>query len=198
MNTRLAVIIFGFILASQAEAKGLRLGVPDYGGSGCPAGSASTVLSPEEDTLSILFDSYVSEAGGTTGRRVDRKSCAIGIPVEVPQGFSVAVFQVDYRGANIIPPGGMNRFNVEYFWAGVRGPTISRAFTGPTNGDFTLTDSLLATTLVWTPCGQSVTLRINSSMMAQTNRNNDQTMGIVDSADVSSGLIYHLQWRQCY
>ena len=184
-------------LTVQAQATGLRLGVPEYGGTGCPAGSASAVLSPQEDTVSILFDNYVAEAGGTTGRRVDRKSCAIGIPVEVPQGYSVAVFAVDYRGANVIPPGGMNRFNAEYFWAGVRGPTISRVFTGPSNKDFTLTDNLIATTLVWAPCGQSVTLRINSSMMAQTNRNYDQAMGIVDSADVSSGLIYHIQWRRC-
>ena len=197
MGTRLFAVVISFLIAGQAHATGLRLGNPEYGGTGCPAGSASAVLSPSEDTVSILFDNYVAEAGGQTGRRFDRKACAIGVPVQVPQGFSVAVFAVDYRGANIIPAGGMNRFNAEYFWAGVRGPTISRTFTGPSNQDFTVTDNLIATTLVWAPCGQSVTLRINSSMMTQTNRNNEQAMGIVDSADVSSGLIYHLQWRRC-
>lgn len=197
MGTRLISVMLGLFIAGQAQAAGLRLGTPEYGGTGCPAGSASAVLSPNEDTVSILFDNYVAEAGGQTGRRFDRKSCAIGIPVQVPQGFSVAVFAVDYRGANIVPSGGMNRFNAEYFWAGVRGPTISRTFSGPTNQDFTLTDNLVATTLVWAPCGQSVTLRINSSMMAQTNRYNEQAMGIVDSADVSSGLVYHIQWRRC-
>ena len=197
MKTGLFTLILGFLIASQAQAKGLRLGSPEYGGTGCPAGSASAVLSPAEDTLSILFDSYVAEAGGETGRRFDRKSCAIGIPVHVPQGYSVAVFGVDYRGANIIPAGGMNRFNVEYFWAGVRGPSISRTFTGPSNKDFTLTDNLIASTLVWAPCGKSVTLRINSSMMTQSNRYGDQAMGIVDTTDISSGLVYHLQWRRC-
>ncbi len=197
MGTRLLAVMFGFLMVAQAHATGLRLGTPEYGGTGCPAGTASAVLSPNEDTVSILFDNYVAEAGGQTGRRYDRKSCALGIPVHVPQGYSVAVFAVDYRGANIIPAGGMNRFNAEYFWAGVRGPTISRTFTGPSNRDFTLTDNLVASTLVWAPCGQSVTLRINSSMMTQSNRYNEQAMGIVDSADVSSGLIYHIQWRRC-
>ena len=197
VRTRLLTLVLSCLIVGQAQATGLRLGLPEYGGSGCPAGTASAILSPAEDTVSVLFDSYIAEAGGETGRRVDRKSCAIGIPVQVPQGYSVAIFAVDYRGANIIPRGGMNRFNVEYFWAGVRGPTISRTFTGPTNKDFTVTDNLIASTLIWAPCGQSVTLRINSSMMSQSNRYNEQSMGIVDSADVSSGLIYHIQWRRC-
>ena len=113
MGTRLFSVMLGLFIAGQVQAAGLRLGTPEYGGTGCPAGSASAVLSPNEDTVSILFDNYVAEAGGQTGRRFDRKSCAIGIPVQVPQGYSVAVFAVDYRGANIVPSGGMNRFNAE-------------------------------------------------------------------------------------
>lgn len=194
------VLVFATLLLSLgAEAQGLRLGQPGYGGTGCPAGSASVTLSPDEQAISLLFDSYVAEAGRTTGRTVDRKSCNITIPVSVPQGYSVAVFQVDYRGYNFLPGGGARaRFDVEYFWAGSRGPRVSRTFMGPMNDNYTLTDNLVAQTLVWTPCGASVNLRINSSMMAQSNSRMDQTIATVDSADVSSGLIYHIQWRRCY
>lgn len=181
-----------------AHAEGLRLGEVSYGGTGCPGGSASVSLSPDETAVSILFDNYLIEAGGSTAKRFDRKSCNITIPVHVPQGYSVALFQVDYRGFNMIPRGGMSRFDAEYFWAGSRGPRISRTFMGPVGDNFTLTDELIASTLVWTPCGASVNLRTNTSMLVRTNSAQDQAMSTVDSADISSGLIYHLQWKRCY
>ena len=185
------------MMSVSAMAAGLELGVPAYGGTGCPAGTASVSVSPAQDAVSILFDQYVAEAGRTTGRRIDRKSCNVTVPVRVPQGYSVAILTVDYRGYNAIPQGGYSRFDAEYFWAGSQGPRISRIFNGPTNDIYSITDQLIATTLVWTPCGASVNLRINSSMMAQANSRMDQTMATVDSADISAGLVYHLQWRRC-
>lgn len=184
-------------ISLQSEAQGLKIGVPAYGGTGCPSGTASITLSPDESAVSILFDHFVAEAGGMTGKRIDRKSCNLSIPVQVPQGYSVSVFSVDYRGYNDVPRGAMTRFDAEYFWAGARGPRISRIFSGPMSDVYTVTDNLIAETLVWTPCGASVNLRVNAAMLAQSNTRMDQTMGTVDSADISSGLIYHIQWRRC-
>jgi hypothetical protein len=183
---------------AQAQApQGLALGLPAYGGSGCPAGSASVTLAPDQKSLSILFDSYITEAGGVTRRRLDRKSCNIAIPVQVPQGYSVSVFQVDYRGFNSLPRGARSVFNVEYFFAGSQGPRQTKTFSGPTDQNYQLSDLLSASALVWTPCGASTNLRINSSMMVQTTPSLQQAMATVDSADVSAGLVYHISWRQC-
>lgn len=197
MYSKLAAAAVIVLMGAQAGAQNLQLGTPAYGGTGCPAGTASVSVSPSNDAVSILFDQYVAEAGRTTARRIDRKSCNITIPVFVPSGYSVAVFAVDYRGYNAVPSGAYSRFDAEYFWAGSRGPRISRVFNGPINDIYSLTDNLIATTLVWSPCGASVNLRINSSMMAQSNSRMDQTMSTVDSADITSGLIYHLQFRRC-
>lgn len=194
---RLSIWSALWLMSANAMAGGLELGAPSYGGTGCPAGSASVSVSPDQSAVSVLFDQFLAEAGRTTGRRIDRKSCNLSIPVRVPQGYSVAVFQIDYRGFNAVPRGGYNRFDSEYFWAGARGPRISRTFAGPLNDNFTVTDDLLATALVWTPCGASTNLRVNASMMAQSNSYMDQTIGMVDSADISSALIYHIQWRRC-
>lgn len=196
MKSKLLIALVGVMSAMSLKAHAnISLGEPAYGGTGCPAGTASVTLSPDKTALSILFDSYVAEAGN--GRRVDRKSCNISVPVQVPQGYSVAIFQVDYRGFNSIPRGGMSRFNAEYFWAGARGPSVSRTFTGPVSDVYTVSDGLIASALVWSPCGASVNLRVNTSMMAQTNARQEQTMATVDSADFTSGLIYHVQWRRC-
>lgn len=180
-----------------ASAQTLQLGIPAYGGTGCPAGSASVTLSPDQSSLSILFDSYVVQAGTDTGKRIDRKSCNVAIPVTVPQGYSVAVFQVDYRGFNALPVGGRAQFNVEYFLAGRRGPGYAKNWYGPLTDNYTLTDTLLAEAVVWSACGAQVTLRSNSSFLTMTNNRNEQAMGTVDSADVTAGLIYHLAWRRC-
>ncbi len=196
-----SLFFLGFFIAGGLSAQaqsGLRLGQPAYGGTGCPGGSASVTLSPDESALSILFDSYVAEAGFSAKKTVDRKSCNISIPVQVPSGYSVAIFQVDYRGFNLIPAAGAyTRLDTEYFWAGSRGPRFARVYSGPMSDNYTQSDGLVAQTLVWTPCGASVNLRVNSSIMAQTNRRQDQTMITVDSADLTSGLIYHLQFRRC-
>lgn len=194
---KLSAMLVTLALSASAFADDIYLGEPGYAGTGCPAGSASVTLSPDSKQLSILFDQYLLEAGGITGRRNDRKSCNIAIPVHVPQGFSVSIFAIDYRGYNLIPQGGQSRFQVEYFFAGQRGPSAQRIFSGPTDSDFTFTNNLQATALVWSACGADVNLRVNSSMTLQTNNRGDQAMSSVDSMDISSGIVYHLQWKRC-
>jgi hypothetical protein len=184
--------------SASAQAQSLELGYPSYGGTGCPAGSASAVLSPDNSTLSILFDQYTVEAGGVTGRSIDRKSCNLAIPVRVPSGYSISLVAVDYRGYAAIPHGGRGNMQAEYFFAGVRGPRSVKNFNGGYNNVYTLTDNLVASAMVWSPCGADTTLRVNTSLMAQTNSSFQQALATVDSVDVSSGIVYHVQWRQCF
>ena len=199
MTNLLLAAVTALLVSEAAMAQsGIRLGTPSYGGSGCPAGTASVTLSPSEDAISILFDAFSASAGSGTGKRVDRKSCNLSIPVTIPQGYSVSVIQTDYRGFNYVPSSGAyTRLNTEYFWAGIRGPMFSKLFTGPQNKDFTTSNGIIAESLVWTPCGASINMRVNSSIMAQSNNRMDQTDIMIDSADITAGLVYHLQWRRC-
>lgn len=190
----LFVLLFAFVSAS---ANGLRLGQPGYGGNGCPGGSVSATLSPDQKTLSILFDQYISEAGGSTGRSIDRKSCNLAIPVQVPQGMTVSLFKIDYRGFASIPPGGQGRFNVEYFFAGSKGPVLQEVFNSGYESDYLITDKLVGQSTVWAPCGQQVNLRVNTSMMVRNRNREREALMTVDSADIRSGIIYHLQWKSC-
>jgi hypothetical protein len=183
-------------VASSSYADDISLGYPGYGGTGCPQGSASVTLSPDQKSLSILFDSFVAEAG-STGVRLGRKNCNIAIPVHIPQGYSVSIIGVDYRGYVAVPRGGNARLNTEYFFAGQMGPRFQESFPGGYNDDYTISHSLEATGLVWSACGTSVNLRVNTAMTVQSNARLDATMATVDSADFNAGLIYHLQWRRC-
>lgn len=183
-------------ISGAAQAEDITLGEPGYGGTGCPGGSVSATLSPDQTSLSLLFDGYIVEAGGDTGKKFDRKSCNIAIPVNVPQGISVSIISIDYRGYNNFPAGADSQFNVEYFFAGARGPTFTKKFVGPKDEDYLIQNQLTAQTVVWSKCGADVNLRTNSSIRVNT-KNNQQALATVDSQDVSAAIVYQLQWKQC-
>lgn len=183
-------------LTSFAHADDIALGQPGYGGTGCPGGSVSATLSPDSKSLSILFDQYQVEAGGDTGKSFDRKSCNIAIPVHVPQGLSVSILAIDYRGYNNVPTGGSTDFNVEYFFAGSRGPVFKKTFRGPIDEDYTIHNELTAQAMVFSQCGVDVNLRTNSSIRVAT-KANKQALATVDSEDVNAAIVYQLQWKKC-
>ena len=191
-----AVALSTLAAAVPASADDISLGIPGYGGSGCPGGSVSTTLSPDGKSLSLIFDEYTVSAGGSTGRSFDRKTCNVAIPVHVPSGYSIAVLSVDYRGFNQLPPRAMSQFNVEYFFAGSRGPAFRRSFYGALQSDFFINNLLGVESWVWSPCGAAVNLRTNSSMRLNT-FNNAEAMASVDSQDVNAAIVYRLQMRRC-
>jgi hypothetical protein len=194
--------LFGLLVAivcaigTQAKAQTLELGYPTYGGNGCPQGSASVNLDPGAQTLSILFDQYQVEAG-VDGRRLDRKSCNLRVPIRIPQGWSFSIIGVDYRGFLSLPVGGRAQLSAEYFFSGMRGPRRSSNFYGSQNQDYLVSDKIGIEALVWSPCGAEVQMSANTAMLVQTNARFEQALATVDSVDISAGLIYHLQWRRC-
>ena len=198
VKTILKSALVASVLTSSFAFDDIQLGEPGYGGTGCPAGTASTTLSPDNKSLSIIFDDFMVEAGDSVGKRMNRKSCSIAIPVHVPQGMSVSVVDVDYRGYVSVPRGGMARFSAEYFFAGQRGPRFTKNFRGEFDDDYFFENTLGLYGMVWSPCGADVNLRVNASMLAKSNRYYDDALATVDSADFSAGLVYHLQWKRCY
>ncbi len=188
----LTLAALGF--AGHAQAASVSLGQPSYGGSGCPAGSASASVSPDGSALSILFDSYAVEAGGSNPR-VARKSCNLSIPVKVPNGMSVSLISADYRGFADLPAGTEARLDTEYFFGGSRGPAYSQKFNGRFSNTYLKRHQMAAVANVWSACGADVNLRVNSGMTVRSN--GEAALATVDSADFNAGIQYHLQYRSC-
>lgn len=192
-----SILLFSaMMLGAPAFAADISLGEPGYGGTGCPAGTVSVTLSPDAKSLSLLFDQYQVAVGGDTGKSFNRKSCNIAIPVHVPQGLSVSVMKIDFRGFNHLPQSATSQFNVEYFFAGTRGPAFQKIFRGPLDDDYLINNELTVQAIVWSGCGADVNLRTNSSMRVQTVANRE-AMASIDSEDIKAGIIYQLQWRSC-
>ena len=141
MKKLLSIFVFMSLITTVTHADDIYLGEAGYGGSGCPSGSASVTLSPDNKALSILFDEYMVEAGGHE-RKIARKSCNIAIPVHVPQGFSVSIIEADYRGYVSLPSRAQARFSAEYFFAGKRGPKYRKSFRGYTDDEYEINNTL--------------------------------------------------------
>ncbi len=157
-----------------------------YGGNGCPDRSASVTVSPDGQELSILFDKFTAQGNVSAETR---KNCNLSIPIKVPQGFQISIYDADYRG--YVAPRTTGNLRAEYFFAGTRGPVFSRTFNGETN--YNVRDSLVTVANVWSRCGDSVNMRVNASMTAR-----GAGMATVDSFDLANrGLVYHVKYRTC-
>ncbi len=192
------VVATAIVMASLAANAQISLGQPAYGGTGCPAGSASASLTDDGSVLSVLFDSFVAEAGNTTNRRIDRKNCSLRIPINVGQGYQVALLAFDYRGYYALPFGAQAQFDASYAYVGQPTPVrFSKTFQAGTQSNYSFKNELISTTLTWSPCGRQVMLESNVAVRAISNNANQQTMLTVDSVDVTAGLLYKVQWRRC-
>ncbi|TXH77372.1 MAG: DUF4360 domain-containing protein [Thiothrix sp.] len=154
---------------------------PAIAGSGCPAGTTDYAITPDGQTLTILFDAYSADPGNLT--------CNIAVPVHVPNGFQVSLMTADYRGF----VQGQAELKRSYFFAGDTGPALSTPLSSSSGKEYTQRDNLLTMSETLARCGQDVNLRINSRIRTL---NNNSSIS-VDSLDLNNGMIFHLQYRQC-
>ncbi len=189
---------------SDSEAvPGLMMHQPSYSGTGCPSGSANAVLSPDGKTLSVLFDSYVAEAGSHIGITRDAKGCQINIPFSVPAGYAVQVVKMDYRGFTALPAGARSTFGAGFRFLEINGRTTAarrvlraNVMVGPKTENFTLTS--LVPRAEFSPCGQNFVLGAESHLNVQSNRAGEQSLSTVDSLDaVQTPVKYSLRWIRC-
>jgi hypothetical protein len=199
------IFLFAIVLllsSNELWARGLKLGQPNYQGSGCPGGSVSLIVSPDESAVSVLFSSFVVEAGGETNKRLDDKTCNIAVPIEVPAGYSLSVATVDYRGYVFSPRQSIfNNMSVNYNWFGHPGRHYENKFPGPINENFTISQQIVSHMRQWSKCGQKGNLAITANLKTRTNPQNDSTILALDSLDgtgSASGLRFHVQWQPCH
>lgn len=169
-----------------------------YAGNGCPAGSADVVISPDKQSVSVLFDEYIAEAGGPGQRTFDRKKCDVAFGLKIPSGLSVSMIDADYRGFTDLPRGAQATFTRDYFFAGSQGPSLSSRWNGSRSNDFLIKDRLGVLANVWSACGADVILRSKTAATVRTQRGND-AMVMVDSIDLRAKTVfrYNFAYRPC-
>ena len=89
-----------------------------FAGSGCPAGSVSGQLSTDLTTLTLLYASFVAQAGNGIEPSNYRRNCQLNVKLKYPQGWQFSVFKADYRGYAQIPAGDTGTCKATYYFSG--------------------------------------------------------------------------------
>ena len=171
-------------------------------GNGCPEGTAHATLSPDNASLSILFDEFKSAAGGTNPTR-DRAKCTVRAKLAFANRYQVQVAKVDVRGFNALEESTAARvrlrtgFELE-FW-GWRIPiaqfTSQKIFQGPVTDSFDLSSE--AAMPRWTPCTHNVTL-VMETQLDTVSLTGNAVETTIDSLDtVTAPMSAAIKFRKC-
>jgi hypothetical protein len=182
-----AAVARGLAMAGEDEPPDIEIIEAEIGGSGCPEGTARAVLSDDKRTLSIIFDEYMAEDS-------EYAHCNIAVSLSVPEGITLALVDVDYRGYASVPDesGHKAQFRTEYFFAGDMGPVRVHKFYRDYDANFMISHDIKGK--VWAPCGAEVIARANTSIRTW----GSGTMLSIDTADVTTdGITFDLDWDEC-
>jgi len=87
-----------------------------FAGSGCPAGSVAGQLSSDLTTITLLYDSFVAQAGANTKAADMRKNCQLNVKLQYPSGWQFSVFKADYRGYAALQKGDSGTCKATYYF----------------------------------------------------------------------------------
>ncbi len=190
-----SLIILSMTVVQLAQAQ-IQAGQPSYAGTGCTAGHARIDLSSNQSILSVTFEKFEALAGGSTGRRIDRKACAIRIPFKVVAGYQVSLQATDYRTLISLPNDGQAVLDASYYFVGSAEATLSKTFDGPHKKIYRAKSELKNIAGVASECGkENVVFGINISERAVAGLSMQKTQAKLTSAQPV--LTYKMNVTKC-
>ena len=183
--------------SEKPELPGISLGKPGHGGNGCPTGSAYTHLNKEQTQFNIYSDELLVKAGGETGRRISRKSCNLAFPIHVPQGISIALGPVKFKGFVDLKGKSLAKFSSSYFIAGMKGSRFSKTFKAPYSDDFTIEEKSSLYGQTWSRCGADVNLRVNTVLIVRAMSEKGAGLIGLETFQVGGPSSAIIRWKRC-
>lgn len=168
-------------------------------GSGCPAGSVASNVSPDREAFTLLFDSYIAETGPGVPFANQRRNCQLNISFECPAGWSFAIVELDTRGyVSLDPAISGEQKTTFYFQGSANQGSVSRTFYGPLDYDYNVRDEVAVTSRQWGRCGAAArSLNINTQVRLNSTANRfGRGVMTVDSIDGSLTQMYRLVWQR--
>jgi hypothetical protein len=101
-----------------APPSGVTIKGISYAGSGCAAGTVAGALSSDLTTITLLYGSFIAQAGPGLPPTDARSNCQLNVQLELPQGWQFSVFKADYRGYAFIEAGDSGVVKATYYFSG--------------------------------------------------------------------------------
>lgn len=175
--------------------------VATVNGSGCPAGTAAVAVAPDNTAFTVTYSSYTAQVGVGSVPTDFRKNCQLNLRVHVPQGFTYAIAEADYRGFAHLETGATAMERANYYFQG-NAPTsyVNHNFSGAFEDDWQETDLTDVAQLVFAPCGEERNFNINTELRVSAGTSDPKkttSFITMDSTDGSITTTYHFAWKQC-
>ena len=170
-----------------------------YAGSGCKAGSVAVSNSKDFTVFTLRFDSYVTSIGPGTQFTDRRKNCNLNVKLHYPKGYQYTLYQADYTGTANLEKG-VSATQESQYWFARETPraTLRAKWSGPFSDNYNFRDTLVHDAWVWSPCGASTTLNINTQLNLD-NTGYPQASGYIapNGIDPNVKTLYGISWRKC-
>jgi len=167
-----------------------------YGGTGCPQGTATPIISDDGEAFTVIFDNYIATLGPYVPITENRKFCQLDVELDVPQGLSFALGALTYRGFATIDKKVEAKIKTTYYLMGdsaqiTRNHEIPRwnfdNYRDDFSGDFQTTDYVPA--LIWSPCGKDVNVELKSALQLAKLRGADRDAEGFVGQDTTDGQL---------
>ena len=178
------------------KARGLATEVTE---ANCGGGSYSVQNSPDGTSISVLFDNFTA-SGAQAMAGSAHTNCVVQIPLNLPAGYSLGVFRMDYRGFAHLDVGQSALLSVDY---GVgrqgRGRNFHRGVRGGYDGDFTFSENLGAGLMKRAGCGEAAALNMTASLDLRSNGGSQEALVTLDSVDGAArgGVVFRVDLKKC-
>ncbi len=202
-----SLLLIGAVLALSTQALAQKVAIRGVRlvGSGCNGAASSALVTPDGQTLSVLFDNYIVEIGhGSSNPQANtlQKDCRVLIDVDVQAGVQYALQQTDYRGFAAMPASawGLHRFTQVI----PNQPVVSMreaTIKGPSSGDYAVSVRQKPGRFIYSTCNRkSQTIELLSQLFVSYLPNtNDRSLAMINLDSVDTGLSssFQLTWRPC-
>ncbi|KAI9141045.1 hypothetical protein BKA69DRAFT_1076915 [Paraphysoderma sedebokerense] len=169
----------------------------NYGGSGCPGNSVAASFNDEKTVFTLLFEKFIANAGPTTSPGDAQKNCNLNIKVHLPKDYEYGISTFDYRGF-IQLDAGVKAMQTNTYHFGKEKLQRQMPFNGPLTEDYTVRDTCLDSEMVWSGCGGSRNMKVQTEMSVDNSANrNGQGLMTTDSIDGKVKQVLGLKWRKC-
>jgi hypothetical protein len=170
-------------------------------GSGCRPGTAAVAVAPDNRAFTVTYSEYLVQVGVGAKPTDWRKNCQLNLRVRVPQGFTYAIAQADYRGFASLEHGASGLQRANYYFQGMSQTAhVDHPLKGPLSDNWQATDITDVAQLVYSPCGEQRNFNINTELRALVGTSDPKkttSFVTMDSTDGSIKTLYHFTWKTC-
>ena len=179
----------------------IKIDVVAVNGSGCPAGTTAVATASDNSAFTVTYSDYLAQVGVGARPTDFRKNCQLGLRIQVPQGFTYAIAQADYRGFASLARGASGLQRANYYFQGQSATSFaSHSFNGPYGDYWQATDTTDVASLVYAPCGEQRILNVNTELRVSAGSSDPTkttSFMAMDSTDGSVRSTYHFSWETC-